>query len=127
MRLVTPGRILLVLIGAALCCLAPGAAEPRSLPERVSALVKQLDDNRFAVRHEADRELRSIGVAVVPLLKKEMETRPPLEVYKRLESIVTDLSSIPWKTDLAQAREEAKRAGKPILVFSTIGDVGGFA
>jgi hypothetical protein len=117
----------LVMLAVAVFCLPPRAAEPVSPADKVRGLVERLDDNRFEVRTEADRELRSLGVAVVPLLKKEMERRPALEVYRRLENIVTELSSIPWKTSISVAQEEATRTGKPILVFSTIGDVDGFA
>lgn len=121
------GRLTVVLGWAAVCCLSPWAAEPADPAERVKALVRQLDDQRFATRQQADQELRGLGIAVVPLLQKELEARHPLEVTRRLESIVAELSRIPWKTEISVAQEEAGRTGKPILVFSTIGDVDGFA
>ena len=121
------GRWALTLAGAVLCCVAPWAAEPPGMAERVAGLVKQLDDNRFAIRQQADVELRKLGIAVVPLLQRELEARHPLEVTRRLESIVLELSRIPWQTDISQALEEARRTGKALLVFSTIGEVDGFA
>jgi len=127
MRRLAFGRWALVLAGAAVCCLSPWAAEPPGMADRVGALVKQRDDDRFAVRQQADRELRQLGIAVVPHLQKALEAKHPLEVTRRLESIVLELSRIPWKTDMSLAQEEAGRTGKPILVFSTIGEVDGFA
>ena len=56
--------------------------------------------------------------AIVPLLEAELKTRPSLEVSRRLESIIQDLSRIPWRTDLAAATVEARRVGKPLFVFS---------
>jgi hypothetical protein len=127
MRRLLGGRFALVLTTAVVCCLSPWAAEPAGLVERVKVLVRQLDDQRFASRLQADQELRGLGIAVVPLLQKELDAKHPLEVSRRLESIVTELSRIPWKTETSVAQEEAGRTGKPILVFSTIGDVDGFA
>lgn len=97
------------------------------MADHVKTLVRQLDDPQFLRRQQADQELRRLGIAVVPLLQKELAAKHPLEVTRRLEAIVTELSRIPWRTDISVAQEEAARTGKPILVFSTIGDVDGFA
>jgi hypothetical protein len=105
---------------------------PRPVPappdaEKVRELVKRLNDKRFAVREQADRALRQFGIRVVPLLRQEL-TRPPcLEAERRLEKIVRDLTQLGWHRDLAAAKSEAARQNKPLLVFSTIGEPGGFA
>lgn len=121
------GRMALVLGCAIVGCLSPWAAEAPGLAERVRTLVKQLDDPQFQARQQADQELRRLGIDVVPHLRKELEGKHPLEVTRRLESIVNELSRVPWKTDIAAAQAEAARTGKPLLVFSTIGEVDGFA
>jgi len=61
-------------------------------PERVRALVKQLDDDRFLVREQADKELRQLGKDVVPLLKKELQDPASLEARCRLEKIIDHLA-----------------------------------
>jgi hypothetical protein len=61
--------------------------------QRVRALVKQLDDRRYAVRHRADRRLRQLGEDVLPLLRQAREARPSLEVCHRLDLIIHVLSA----------------------------------
>lgn len=92
---------------------------------QVRGLVKQLDDPRFPVRQDADRQLRELGIGVVPILRKEMDRRPSLEVHRRLEAIVDELAQIKWRHDLTDALKEAKQTGKPLLVFSTLGNSDG--
>src|SRR5262245_60084160 len=53
------------------------AAEPAAKPtppdpQRVRQLVERLDDDRFAVRQQADQELRGLGASVLPLLEQEL-------------------------------------------------------
>ena len=88
---------------------------------QVRALVQQLDDQRFSVRHDADRQLRELGIGVVPLLRQELARRPALEVYRRLEAIVEELAQIKWRHDPKEALQEAQRTGKPLLVLSSLG------
>ncbi len=99
------------------------AAAPE--PERVQALLRQLDDRRFSARQEADRALRGLGIRVVPQLRDALRLKLPLEVARRIDSIITELTTLPWRNDVAQALQEARRVGKPVLVFSTLGKVGG--
>jgi hypothetical protein len=85
----TPGILLL-------CALAAGQANPEEAPldaKRVAALVKQLDDDRFAVREKADKALREGGKAVVPLLRKELKGAKSLEVRRRLERLISVLGA----------------------------------
>jgi hypothetical protein len=58
---------------------------------RVRALVRQLDDPRYRVRRQADRQLRLLGEAALPLLRAELARTPSLEVYRRLEQIIQHL------------------------------------
>lgn len=110
------------LIGAAVLLPNP---EP-TLEQRVQALARQLDDPSFEARQQAEEDLRQLGIAVVPLLEKELQKNPPLEVARRMQGIVQHLGKISWhKQDAAFL--EARRTGKPVLVFSTIGEANGFS
>ncbi len=66
-------------------------------PERVGALVAQLDDPRFAVRQQADETLRDLGPKTIPLLREALNAKPALEVATRLERIIGHLTSaVAW-------------------------------
>jgi len=104
----------------------PSAARAAD-PDRVHSLVQQLDDPRFEIRQSADQALRDLGIAVVPLLRKELKARHPLEVHRRIEAIVKALSLLKWRDDLGDGLREARRTGKPLLVLSSLGERDGFA
>jgi hypothetical protein len=95
--------------------------------ERARALVRQLDDSRFATREAAERGLRQLGLAVVPLLREELKRPASLEVRCRLQRVVAELTRLPWREDMPAALAEAGKTGKPLLIFSTIGAPTGFA
>jgi hypothetical protein len=69
-------------------------ADPEAAPDakRIRTLVKELDAKRYPVRQKADRQLRQLGEAVVPLLRKELDATRSAEVHRRLEKIIRDLS-----------------------------------
>src|SRR5262249_22359048 len=50
--------------------------------------------------------------------------RPPLEVARRLESIIDELANIRWHDDVSDGMREAAESGKPLLVLSTLGKPG---
>jgi WD40 repeat protein len=54
-------------------------------------LVAELDDKKFAVREAAAKKLRALGPKVAPYLRRALAANPPLEVRKRLESILAAL------------------------------------
>ena len=87
MRLGTLCAFLLVVLGPAV----RADPEPRPDPKRVRALVRQLDHPRYAVRQKADRRLRLLGEAALPLLRSERDRATSLEVYHRLERIIKSL------------------------------------
>jgi hypothetical protein len=102
------------------------ASLPAADAQRVRRLVRQLDDDCYASRAEADRLLRQLDVTAVPLLRQELQTPTTLELRRRLERIIAHLSQLPWTDDMPAALRTAGRDGKPVLVFSTIGVPGGF-
>lgn len=111
-------------LSVAALAIAPGLrAEELPQPDagQVRTLVRQLDDQRFPARQEADRQLRELGIGVVPMLRQELARRPALEVSRRLEAIVDELAQIKWRHDAQKALQEAKRTGKPLLVLSSLG------
>ena len=116
-------------LGWAVVWCAPAWAPPQAAPDapRVRALVQKLDDDAFAVRRQAEEELRQMGIAVVPLLKKELVAGLTLEARRRAEGVIQELSSLRWQVDLGAAFDEGKRTNRPVLVFSTIGELDGFA
>jgi hypothetical protein len=105
---------------------APPPPAP-SLPEQVQQLVRQLDDPSFEVRQQADEQLRRLGIAAVAPLQRELNKNPPLEVARRLQGILRHLGKLAWHKEQDAAFVEARRSGKPVLLFSTIGEVNGFS
>jgi hypothetical protein len=85
--------VALVLAAASRSPAADPARAPTPPPraEQVLKLVGQLDDDRFAVRQQADRELRAMGRPVIPLLEKELPRAPSLEVRLRLGRMLDEL------------------------------------
>jgi hypothetical protein len=105
---------------------APTTEAPPPDRDHVRRLVARLADARFKVRSQADADLRRLGTTAVPLLRKELAAASNLEVRSRLEKIVAALADVGWRTDLAATLARAAQADKPVLVFSTIGEVDGF-
>jgi hypothetical protein len=62
---------------------------------RVQPLLKQLADDRFSKRQEADEQLRTFGKEILPVLKKTLQTTSDLETRRRLNKIIEDLSFLP--------------------------------
>jgi HEAT repeat protein len=63
-------------------------------PDKVQALVRELDDTSFKVRQEAQEELVRLGVPILPLLRQVYRDPPDLEVRNRvricIEAIETE-------------------------------------
>ncbi len=101
--------------------------DPLPDPNRVRALVRQLDHPRYALRSKADRQLRLLGEAALPLLRRELDRAGSLEVYRRLERIIRYLGMaeevrarvVDLDSNYYSVRDQADRAlrgfGKPIL------------
>ena len=123
------GCTFILALGLTLAWSARSRSDAPATPEteKVRALVRQLDDRRFATREEADRALRKRGLGIVRQLRQELSGPVTLEVQRRLERIIADLIRLDWHRDLATAVREAGKSGKPILAFSTMGTPDGFA
>jgi hypothetical protein len=58
--------------------------------KQVQRLIVDLDSPVFAVREEAHKKLTSFGEQAEPALRQALESKPSLEVRKRLETLHTD-------------------------------------
>ena len=57
-------------------------------PKLLASLIKDLDDERFAVREQATAELARRGELAVPALRQALENKPSLEVTQRIEVLL---------------------------------------
>jgi RNA polymerase sigma factor (sigma-70 family) len=92
--------------------LKPAAAADR---KRIERLLKELDDDAFTTREKASEELRAMGSAIVPALKKASEASPSAEVRVRARRLLEVL-------DGKGAREQALRQARGVEVLEHIGD-----
>ncbi len=79
--------------------------------ERFAQLLKKLDSDQFREREEATRELKKLGDAVEPAIRKAIEEKPSLETRRRLQLLLDELSG-----------DERLRTLRAIEVLERIGD-----
>jgi hypothetical protein len=85
-------------------------------PQRVSKLIGDLDNDDFAVREQATKDLRNLGRLVVPTLKKALEAKPSDEAKQRLEQLVEKAATTPPPPvvlRVGRALEALEMAGGP--------------
>ncbi len=70
----------------------PPPAAPTA--SQVSALVKQLADERYRTRHSANQDLLDMGPAIIPELEKHMDNSDP-EIRVRLQVLTRKLRRSP--------------------------------
>lgn len=56
--------------------------------KRIERLIADLDEDAFAVRERASRELKQIGSPVAPALRRVLAKRPTLEMRRRIEQLL---------------------------------------
>jgi RNA polymerase sigma factor (sigma-70 family) len=72
---------------------------------QLKALIRQLDDDKFAVRNAAMRDLTKVVEQAEPALHKALEGNPPLETRRRLELLLEPLTgSLPPPERVRQLR-----------------------
>jgi RNA polymerase sigma factor (sigma-70 family) len=71
--------------------LQPVAADSK----HIEKLLADLDDERFAVRDRAARELESMGPQIGPALRRVLASKPSLEVRNRVRAIQEKLHGVP--------------------------------
>ncbi len=73
---------------------------------RLERLIRELDDDDFTVRENADKELQGLGESAGPALRKALANPGSLEARRRLEVLVERLNG----RELAPERLQALRA-----------------
>ncbi len=86
---------------------------------RVSRLVSELDDGRYAVRRKANQELEKSGELAIPALRLALQAKPSLEVRQRLLQILDKLA----KQEEGGSSSERVRVLRVIEVLEHIGTV----
>jgi RNA polymerase sigma factor (sigma-70 family) len=61
---------------------------PHPDPKRIVQLISELDSTAFAVRQSAFAELKKMDVLAAQALRKTMRANPPLELRRRIESLL---------------------------------------
>ncbi len=79
--------------------------------DRFAQLLHKLDSDRFAEREEAMQELKKLGEAAEPALRKAIAAKPPLETRRRLQQLLDERSG-----------DERLRTLRAIEVLERIGD-----
>jgi hypothetical protein len=73
--------------------------------KQAAQLIRDLDSDIFAVREAATEELKKMGRPVAPALREALATKPSLDVRRRLETILTALStSVPHSEVIRRLR-----------------------
>jgi hypothetical protein len=124
MRRLWPVPLVVLVVGLVGCV-------PEELPppakDDISPLVAQLGDRDFRTREKATRELTAKGWDAVPAMQKALDKATEPEVAERLEKALTAITKLNWYAKADEAVAAATKTGRPILMFSTIGDPDGFA
>jgi hypothetical protein len=69
-------------------------------PKQLERWIADLDSERFTVREKAQRALEGLGELAVPALRQALADRPPLEMRRRLQEVLT---AVEWKLGTASA------------------------
>jgi hypothetical protein len=83
-------------------------------PDRVARLLAELDNDDFAVRDRAPKELQGMGEGALPALRKALEGKPGPELRRRVERLLDDLSAgSAAQVYESRALEVLERIGSP--------------
>lgn len=92
----------------------------------VPILTQQLGSNAYAVREKAQQALIQYGPRILETLADAEKEASDLEILSRLKQIQKQIRLGVWRTDLDKAITVARHESKPLLIMSTIGDIGGY-
>jgi hypothetical protein len=104
------GRKLLAVLGLALVLLTAGAVTLRLQPgqgdpaeetskDRLTSLIRQLGDRKFAKREQAGKELEALGGEALPALRKATASDDP-EIRRRADSLIRAITHRLARTDV---------------------------
>ena len=74
----------------------------------LARLIAELDSNRFSVRQQAMGKLEEMGPAAEGALHKVLANRPPLEVKRRIETLLTRIAQDPLPPERLRARNAVR-------------------
>jgi WD40 repeat protein len=66
----------------------------QTINKDVARFIEELGDKRFAVRQAAEKKLAALGRAAEEPLRQALEKAPPLEVRRRLETLIAALAKL---------------------------------
>jgi WD40 repeat protein len=94
---------------------------------QVGSLIRDLDDDKFAVRERAQERLEEFGELARPALRRTLADRPSVEVQRRVERLLEKLDQerrgpSPERLRVLRALEVLERIGSPEAqqVFATL-------
>jgi hypothetical protein len=95
-----------------------GHLKPEAAPDpaKLNQLIADLDSDRFAVRERAVRELKALGHAAAPAVRKALEGSTSAEARKRLEEVAAhrpDPANEPGRLRRLRAMQVLERIGTP--------------
>jgi hypothetical protein len=73
--------------------------------ERIPPLLINLDHDQFPVREAASRELRELGPRAEPALRRALESKPSLEVRRRIDALLSHLETGQFSLTPGQLRQ----------------------
>jgi hypothetical protein len=88
--------------------------------KKVERLLVDLDDDRFAIRHHATRELAALGDLIEPTLRQALAERLPPERRHRIERLLNDCT--PAGGEITELNAERRRWLRCIEVLERRGD-----
>lgn len=110
-----------------LTCGCARAADTKVDEQKLKTWVSELASQDFDTRERAELSLTGLEIDAVEQLNKALAAQTDEEVVARLKRVIFRLSHPRWLHELNAAKAEAQKTGRPILIFSTIGESDGFA
>jgi RNA polymerase sigma factor (sigma-70 family) len=92
---------------------------PPPADDKLVKLIKDLDSDDFATREEASRKLRAVGAKAEAVLRRTLAQAPSLELRRRIEGILAEMTPLPLHLPLSGERLRGVRA---IEVLERIGN-----
>jgi RNA polymerase sigma factor (sigma-70 family) len=88
---------------------------PKADNEQLAQLLKQLDDDRFAVREAAEAGLTDLAEGAAPALRQALDGKLSAEVRRRVTRLLEQLDEVKMPTQLRSLRaiEVLERMGTP--------------
>ena len=102
------------------------SAEAPPTDAEVALLVEQLGARSFRQREAAQQQLLGCGQNAIALLRKAARESDNLERSRRAKQALAMLAKPRWTT-LKRGFPLARKQGKLLLVFSTVGEIDGFS